>query len=144
MKTFKIVSLEIVEKDNIKDIPLEDGLIINKEDGKMTWLIEAYIDKKFYDYFRIAQQQEDGLDVQVVITNEANDPAPFRTHIRCIKSFDKHISVLLEGHLNIKRNEYAELLLKEIIDEGFTGEDIMVEFKNRMRKKNRVYVSKKG
>lgn len=143
MKTFKIVSLQIIEDKNTKDIPLEDGLIINKEDGKMTWLIEAYTDKQFYDYFRLAQQKADALDVQVVITNEANDPAPFRTHVRCIKAFEKNVSVLLEGHLNIKRNEYAELLLNDIIQEGFTGEKLVSEFKNRMRKKTRAAISKK-
>ncbi|MGE8207070.1 YwpF-like family protein [Heyndrickxia sp. NPDC080065] len=143
MKTFKLVSLQVVDDTNIMDIPLEEGIIINKEDGKMTWLIEAYTDKKFYDYFRSAQQKPDDLEVQAVITNEANDPAPFKTHVRTIKSFDKFMSVLLEGHLNIKRSEYAELLLNDLIKEGFSGQNLVEEFKNRMRKKTRFAKAKK-
>ncbi|MEK5176386.1 YwpF-like family protein [Heyndrickxia sp. FSL W8-0496] len=142
MKTFKIVSLQVIDNENIIDIVLEDGLIINKEDGKMTWLIEAYTDKKYYDFFRTAQQMTNDLKVQVIITNEANDPAPFRTHIRCIKLFEKNMSVLLEGHLNVKRNEYAELLLNELVQEGFAGDNLLTEFKNRMRKKTKYPVSK--
>ncbi|MGE6257898.1 YwpF-like family protein [Heyndrickxia sporothermodurans] len=143
MKTFKIVSLQILEDGNILNIPLEDGLIINKEDGKMTWLIEAYTDKQFYDYFRLAQQKTTDLDVQVVITHEGNDPAPFSTHIRSIKAFEKHISVLLEGHLNVKRSKYAERLLSELVQEGYTGENLVIEFQNRMKKKTRYINSKK-
>lgn len=137
MKTFKIVSLQIVEDGNTLNIPLEDGLIINKEDGKMTWLIEAYMDKQYYDYFRLAQQKTGDLEVQVVITHEGNDPAPFSTHIRCIKTFEKHISVLLEGHLNVKRSKYAEMLLNELVEKGFSGGSLVEEFKNRMNKKTR-------
>lgn len=41
MKTFKLFSLHIVKEDKLVDIPLEDGLIINKEDEHNTWLIEV-------------------------------------------------------------------------------------------------------
>lgn len=143
MKSFKIVSLQIIDNENIKDISLNDGLIINKEDGKKTWLIEAYIDKEYYDFFRIAQQKPEGIEIQVVITNEANDPAPFSTHIRGIKQFEKHISVLFEGFLRIKRNDYAELLLGDLVGEGLSGEELIQEFKERMRKKTRFISSKK-
>ncbi|KYD07051.1 MULTISPECIES: YwpF-like family protein [Heyndrickxia] len=142
MKTFKIVSLQIVDDGNMMNIPLEDGLIINKEDGKATWLIEAYTDKKFYDYFRIIQQKNDDVNVQVIITHEGNDPAPFSTHIRGIKKFEKNISVLLEGHLNVKRSKYAELLLNELVNDGFSGDELVQEFSNRMNKKKRFAVPK--
>ena len=44
MKTFKLFSLEVVEDDKSVEVPLEDGLILNKEDERSTWLIEAYTD----------------------------------------------------------------------------------------------------
>ncbi|MBS4175446.1 YwpF-like family protein [Bacillus sp. FJAT-49736] len=143
MKTFKIVSLQVIVNGNIKDIPLEDGLIINKEDGKKNWLIEAYISKEYYDFFRAAQESPDELDVQVVITNEANDPAPLKTHIRGIKQFKNYISVLLEGYIRIQRSNYAELLLSDIVQEGFTGEELIQEFKSRMKKITKYVSSKK-
>ena len=38
MKSFRLVSLEILEDDDdtAVEIPLEDGLIINKEDDRST------------------------------------------------------------------------------------------------------------
>jgi len=144
MKSFKIVSLQVILDDgNTRDIVLEDGLIINKEDGKKTWLIEAFISKEYYDFFRTAQQCPDDLNVQVVITHESNDPAPFSTHVRGIKQFENHISVLLEGYLRVKRSNYAELLLSDIVREGFTGEELIEEFKNRMKKRIKYVASKK-
>jgi len=143
MKSFKIVSLQVIKDGNIKDIVLDDGLIINKEDGKKTWLIEAYISKEYHDFFRAAQQSSDDLDVQVVITHESNDPAPFSTHVRGMKEFENHISVLLEGFLRVKRSNYAELLLSDIVQEGFTGEELINEFRNRMKKRTKYVASKK-
>lgn len=143
MKSFKIVSLQVLVDGNMKDIELEDGLIINKEDGKKTWIIEGFISKEYYDFFRAAQQSPNALDVQVVITHESNDPAPFSTHVRGIKQFENHISVLLEGYLRVKRSNYAELLLSDIVREGFTGEELIEEFRKRMNKKTKYITSKK-
>lgn len=143
MKSFKIVSLQVIVDGNIKEIVLEDGLIINKEDGKKTWLIEAYISKEYHDFFRAAQQRQDELDVQVVITHESNDPAPFSTRVRGMNEFENHISVLLEGYLRVKRSNYAELLLSDIVREGFTGEELIEEFRNRMKKRTKYVASKK-
>jgi len=44
MKTFKLVSLQFIEDQDAKDIDFIDGLIINKEDEKRTWLIELFTD----------------------------------------------------------------------------------------------------
>lgn len=142
MKTFKIVALQIIEDNNLKDIPLMDGLIINKEDEKQTWLIEAYIDAQYYDYFSQAQQKNGDIDIQVVITHEANDPAPFKTHIHSINKLGNCISVLFEGHLKAERNEYAELILSKLLAEGLSGEALLREFKQRMRVKPRLAAKK--
>lgn len=64
MKTFKLISLQIVEGADLKDIELQDGLIINKEDDLSSWLIEAYISKSYLDYFKSG----DEMIVQVVIS----------------------------------------------------------------------------
>ena len=44
MKTFKLISLQIVEDAKLVDVFLEDGLIINREDDQNSWLLEAYTD----------------------------------------------------------------------------------------------------
>ena len=44
MKSFKLYSLDVVDNDTSVEVPLEDGLILNKEDEHSTWLLEAYTD----------------------------------------------------------------------------------------------------
>lgn len=138
MKTFKLVSLQIEENSGLKDIVLEDGLIINKEDEDSTWLIEAYIPKSYFDYFQNIFQQGNQLNIQVVITKKDNFPAPFTAKVHYIKILDQHISVLLKGNLRRMRSEYAELLLQDLVDKGLSGNKLLVEFKEKMQTKPRV------
>jgi hypothetical protein len=138
MKTFKIISLHIVEEHQLRNIELIDGLIINKEDENRTWLIEAFIDGAYYDYFRDLQQQPNDIEVQVVITHAANDPALFTCHIRCVKKMDEHLSILFEAKLKKARSEYAELLLQNLVDEGLSGQTLVNTFKEKMKEKPRL------
>jgi hypothetical protein len=138
MKTFKIISLTVIEKDQVKDIPLVDGLIINKEDGKKTWLIEAYVDKQYSEYFQKAKDNHhDDLEVEVVITHEANPPAPFRTTILGVQVFEEHVSVLLQGFLSTKTRENTGQLLEGLVHKGLTGEELIKEFKAALKRKSR-------
>ncbi|MCP3739739.1 YwpF-like family protein [Rossellomorea sp. BNER] len=144
MKTFKVITLQIVNHEDLKDIEILDGLIINKEDEKRTWLIEAFMPKSYYDFFREAQQSENDIEVQVVISQKANDPAAFMTSIRCIKQMDEHLSILFEGKLKKQRNEYAELLLDDLIQQGFNGEKLSLEFRKKMQAKPRLAAAPKS
>lgn len=138
MKTFKLFSLNIVKEDKLVDIPLEDGLIINKEDEHNTWLIEVYTDKSFYNLFQAAIDQNNDLLVQVVITKKENDPAPFKVKAKSMHAFDKNISVLLEGSLRRSRNNYSELLLDELLQKGLSGDELLTEFKTKMLTKPKL------
>ncbi|MDF2791212.1 MAG: hypothetical protein K0S80_4314, partial [Neobacillus sp.] len=81
MKSFKLVALEVVEDGNSVEIPLEDGLIINKENESASWLLEAYTDLSLYDYFQKIHEQSREVIVQAVITKRENVPAYFQTKI---------------------------------------------------------------
>jgi YwpF-like protein len=143
MKTFKLVSLQIVEGDGLKDIFLDDGLIINKEDDLSNWLIEAYTSKSFLEYFTAAKESEKELTVQAVITKKENDPAPLMTTVSSVKELENHISVLLEGSLKRTKSDYAEQLLNVLIQEGYSGEDLLSEFKSKMQSKPSLAAAKK-
>ncbi|WP_018661153.1 YwpF-like family protein [Heyndrickxia acidiproducens] len=137
MKTFKIVSLVIVDAPGRRVIPFIDGLIINKEDGKGTWLIEAYMSHDQLSFFREAEKTHQELETEVVITYANNDPAPLATHVCGIKEFGDTISVLLEGKIRSRRNAYAETLLEKLVHDGFEGEDLIREFKMRINRRER-------
>jgi hypothetical protein len=143
MKTFKVISLQVVDNDELHDFEIEDGLIINKEDGKSTWLVETYMSQKYIEFFQKVQQQKGDLEIQVVISNKANDPAAFMTSIRGIKKMDGRMSILFEGKLKKQRNEYAELLLDDLLQKGYTGDELMKEFREKMVSKPRIPATSK-
>ncbi len=133
LKTFKIVALQLLENKKAQDIELEDGLIINKESEDGTWIIEAYIPKKYNDIFQTRLASKETFDIRVVITHADNDPAPFTVTISSIQQLKDHISVLFQGRLSKKRNDYSEMLLDDLIKEGYSGEQLLAEFKERMQ-----------
>jgi sugar diacid utilization regulator len=143
MKTFKVISLQVVDNDELHDFEIEDGLIINKEDENSTWLVETYMSQKYIEFFQKAQQQKGDLEIQVVISNKANDPAAFMTSIRGIKKMDGRMSILFEGKLKKQRNEYAELLLDDLLQKGYTGDELMKEFREKMVSKPRIPATSK-
>lgn len=138
MKTFKLISLNLVTENELLDIPLEDGLIINKEDEHNTWLMEAYTDKSFHDLFYEAVKNESDLLVQAVITKKENDPAPFKVRARSLHVFEEHISVLLEGALKRSKSNYSEILLNDLLQKGLSGNELLEEFKAKMQTKPKL------
>ncbi|MED1490544.1 YwpF family protein [Bacillus smithii] len=134
MKTFKLVSLQFIEDQDAKDIDFIDGLIINKEDEKRTWLIELFTDLSYYDYFRDVQQRDKDLEIQVIISRPENSPAYFFGHIHCIKKMESNVSVLLQGRLTNRQNEFAERLLTDLVQMGLSGEQLVREFSGNLKK----------
>ncbi len=143
MKTFKVISLQVVKNEELHDFEIVDGLIINKEDRHSTWLVETYLSNKHIEFFQKAQQSKEDLEIQVVISHKANDPAAFMTSIRCIKEMDGHISIMFEGKLKKQRNEYAEILLDDLVQKGYSGDELVREFREKMVSKPRIPVTAK-
>ncbi|QED49692.1 YwpF-like family protein [Cytobacillus dafuensis] len=142
MKTFKLVSLQVVEDDSLVDIELEDGLIINQEDDISKWLLEAYINNSYLNYFQQLSNKGDDITVQVVITKKENSPAAFLTKIVTIKQLTDHISILFEGKLMKTNYDYAEIVLKRLISQGLSGEELLKEFKTLVRSKPQMTAAK--
>lgn len=136
MKTFKLISLDVLEKGVAREIELVDGLIINKEDDKGTWLFEVYTKAKFLDFFEKKMQADREFVVQVVISKHDNDPATFRVKVRLTKKLNENASIMLQGSLkpNSRRN-FAEGLLKELLDQGLGGEKLLEEFRAGLKSK---------
>jgi hypothetical protein len=138
MKSFKLVSLEVVEDGASIEVPLEDGLIINKEDDRSTWLLEAYTDLSLYDYFKKLHDADAEIIVEAIITKLENDPAFFQTKIVTLNKFEKHMGVLLEGHLRRKRRDYSEILLENLLQKGLGGPALLTEFKEKLKSKPKL------
>jgi hypothetical protein len=140
MKSFKLYSLDVMDGETSVEVPLEDGLILNKEDERSTWLLEAYTDLSLYDFFKTIHDQSRDLIVEAVITKKENTPAYFQTKIVSLKKFEKHISVLFEGHLRRNKSDYSELLLDSLMQKGLEGPALLNEFKEKMKSKPKIKV----
>lgn len=138
MKTFRLVSLEVVEDDLVVEVPLKDSLIINKEDDGSTWLIEAYTEQLLYDYFKKIKDQNREIIVSAVITKKDNEPAYLQTRITTLKKFENKISILLEGRLRRSKKNYSETLLECLLQQGLSGDALLREFKKKIKSKPRL------
>ncbi|ESU30085.1 hypothetical protein G3A_23880 [Bacillus sp. 17376] len=132
MKTFKLISMQLADDDALVDIEMEDGLIINKEDEKGTWLVEVFADHKYIPFFQDACDTDKEIIVHVVITKRENDPAAFLTKVCCVKKLKTHASILLTGKLTKPKSDYPEKLLEYLLDKGYKGEELLTEFKKKI------------
>lgn len=139
MKTFKAVRFQIVsENGGVTEYELEDAVIINKENSGTGWLLEIVISDFHYETMKQYMENEDLLDIRVVITRPANDPALFDATIKNISQLNDTISVVFECHIYTLRQVYAESLLEQLIDEGLTGEELKKSFNRMMQSKPRL------
>ncbi|AOM83058.1 YwpF-like family protein [Salisediminibacterium beveridgei] len=143
MKTFKLCSLTMLmdeqstadQEMKTKEIPLVDGLIINKEEVGKAWLIEAVIEEEFRSLFEAYQKDRESFMVEVTITKRTNDPATLVCDVKGINDLESHVSLHLDGTLVVKQEDLSDQLIRNLIDEGFEGEALYEEY--RTRKKNR-------
>lgn len=133
MKTFKMLSLGLVDDEDIIDFPLEDGIIINQENSHRSWVLEMLMDLSHEERFKNMMDSEEIHDVKVVISYPGNEPATFEVKIYAVKIMGNHISVLMKGTLKRARRKYAESLLSELLEDGLDGDQLLERFESDMR-----------
>lgn len=135
MKTFKIVDLQLVEENEKVYIPLHDGLIINTENDKGEWVIEAYINNEMASLFKAKKESETLFQVETVITRSGNEPALFSVSVQKVREIGENSSILLQGTLINAKQSYTEVILQELIDQGLSGDQLMTKFKQKISNK---------
>jgi hypothetical protein len=143
MKTFKLCSLVIlVDNETVPtEIPLIDGLIINKEEVQKNWLLEFVITEEWEAYFAKLHKSQEKFMVETTITKKTNDPATFVCTVKSNNKLNGNISILLDGFLVVKEDDYSDMVLRAIIKDGFEGDDIITEFKKRKKDRGRAIQS---
>ncbi|AIF43929.1 YwpF family protein [Virgibacillus sp. SK37] len=133
MKTFKLKSLEILEQqgEEIKkhSIELKDGLIINREDDRNQWTIEAYLDHSYLTFFNRMKEIRDEIMIQVKITKESNDYATFITSIVSINEIGSDMNVLFLGTIIDRQKSKIEEMLVTLVEQGYEGKNLIKKFK---------------
>lgn len=133
MKTFKMLSFHLLSDHEQQSIPLIDGIVINLENSHKMWTLEMLIDKQYYEQFQTLLSTEQVIDANVVISFPENDPAPFLLVVNNIQQMENEISVLFKGRLKAQRQQYAEHLLQQLLEEGLTGSELLQTFQQSMR-----------
>lgn len=133
MKSFKLLSVGFEKDGEFISCPLVDGIIINEENSRRSWILEMFIDKTYKPLFDEWLESGEVMNAKAVISYPENEPAGFRLAVYAVKEIGDHISVLLKGPLKRVRSQYAEHLLEELIAEGLQGDDMLDRFRDDMK-----------
>ncbi|WP_404459096.1 YwpF family protein [Oceanobacillus kapialis] len=136
MKTFKLRSLQLLEShdDQIEQhtIDLLDGLIINREDDQLRWVIEAYVSHDYFSFLNALYENQNEIIIRAKITKKSNEPATFITKITGINEIGNNMNVLFIGTLVDRRMTEVETLLSVLSEEGYKGKALLSAFKKRI------------
>ncbi|WP_226682020.1 YwpF-like family protein [Sutcliffiella horikoshii] len=135
MKTFRLVAISLVHGEEVEQLDLQDGLIINREYGKENWLIEALLPKDKPEMYEEFRDNEEMLHVQATISKPTNAPASFEAVVRQVAVMEDKMSILFEGELFRKNTNYHEKLLERLVNEGYNGDELVEAFKNKVKEK---------
>ncbi|HLS36307.1 MAG TPA: YwpF family protein [Bacillota bacterium] len=132
MKTFKLISLQVIEEHTKTTIPLHDGLIIDQEDDYNRWIIEAFIDQKYKSFLKKMSKNENVI-LKVKITKESNKPATFQTTIAHITNIDHRMNVIFTGKIVNDQENKFEKQLADLIEKGYEGKQLLEQMKKRFQ-----------
>ncbi|WP_346235342.1 YwpF family protein [Lysinibacillus telephonicus] len=138
MKTFKMLSFDLISENGGQNIPIIDGIVINQENSHKSWILELFISKEFQSTFQKFKASGEILEVHVIISFPDNEPAPFKVIVSDISEIGDRITVLLKGTIITQRNKYAEQLLKMLINENLPNDELLQRFKQGMRERPRL------
>ncbi|MER1984362.1 MAG: YwpF family protein [Solibacillus sp.] len=135
MKTFKMMAFDIVTESNVTRFPIQDGILINQENSHQLWILELFLPKEYKAIFEEKLASGELFHARAVISIPDNEPAPFAVVVDTIKEIGDHISVLLKGRLRAQRKKYAEMLLYQLLEEGWRNEELLERFERGMRER---------
>lgn len=135
MKTFKMMAFDIVTESGVEKFQLEDGILINQENSHQLWILELFIAKEYKPIFEGKLASGELFNARAVISLPDNEPAPFAVIVDSIKDIGERISVLLKGRIRAQRKKYAEMLLHQLLEEGWRNDELLERFERGMRER---------
>lgn len=138
MKTFKMLSFDLIRDDEERNFPLIDGIVINQENSYKSWILEIFISKEHIASFQELQTSGEVFDANVVISFPENEPAPFSVVVSEIKEIGEKVSVLMKGKVKQVRIKYAEQLLKKLLEKDLPKEELLKRFEKGLRERPRL------
>ena len=133
-----MLSFDLINEDGKQHFPIIDGIVINKENSQKTWVLELYISKEHITTFQQLHTSGEVINVHVVISFPDNEPAPFTVVVSEIREIQGHYSVLLKGTVKQLRKKYAEQLLKFLLEENLSKEELLKRFEQGMKERPKL------
>ncbi|KGR75995.1 YwpF family protein [Ureibacillus sinduriensis] len=138
MKTFKMLSFDLINEQGGVNIPIVDGIVINQENSRKSWILELFLSKEHQSTFEKLKDSDELFEVHVIISFPDNEPAPFQVKVSDIQAIGEKITVLLKGMIKTRRSKYAEALLHSLLSENLSSDELMARFKKGMRERPRL------
>ena len=127
-----MMAFDIVTESSLEKIQLEDGILINQENSHQLWILELFIAKEYKPIFEEKLASGELFNARAVISLPDNEPAPFAVIVDSIKDIGERISVLLKGRIRAQRKKYAEMLLHQLLEEGWRNDELLERFERGM------------
>ncbi len=132
MKTFKVAEIFLQKEQQLVEIPIQDGLVINWENEQRTWLLELFLDKEAEIRVRPFENEKE-FTARIAITHRNNDPAMFSVSVRSFQQLEQGTSVLFDAKLQQMRNEYVKQLLETLLKQRLEGDELLEAFTEMLR-----------
>lgn len=133
-----MLSFDLIKEDGKQHFPLIDGIVINQENSHKSWVLELYISREHITTFQQLHTSGEVFDAHVVISFPDNEPAPFTVVVSEIREIQGHFSVLLKGSVKQLRKKYAEQLLKLLLEENLSKEELLKRFEQGMKERPKL------
>ena len=135
MKTFRLRGLHLLlqeDKEELEEeqVELQEGLVINREEGGW-WLVEAVVAESGIAIFQHLSAEEREVVMEVLISHTQNDPATMVGRVRSIRPLADRYSILIDGKMALKKEEVFNYIMETLIEDGYSGEELLTEFKKR-------------
>ncbi len=138
MKTFKLCTLRILMDESGRDttipVAIQDGLTVSTEQTAQ-WVAEIVVpptdqpivDELFTKHLRAL--------IEITISRPDNDPAAMIVTPLERTALSEHVSYVFTGKMVMMKNDLSESILREVVEDGFAGEELVQEYKDRRSKR---------
>nr|WP_239575267.1 YwpF-like family protein [Geomicrobium sediminis] len=134
VKTFRLKGLRLLLEKDVEPeeerINMREGLVINREE-EGWWLVEAVVDETAKTLFEDLLNNETDVMMEVIISHENNDPATMVGRVRSTRPLENGFAILIDSKMAMKKEDVFNYILDSLIADGYTGDQLIEEFRNR-------------
>lgn len=138
MKTFKLCTLRILMDESGRDttipVQIKDGLTVST-DQTAQWVAEIVVTDHDQPILQELFAKKLRALIEITISRPDNDPAAMIVTPYESTQLSDGISYLFTGKMVMMKNDLSESILREVVEDNFTGEDLIQEYKDRRSKR---------